>query len=72
MHTCTIIFYVCTNQKNCSNLDGFHPNLKTYRFASRLLWRQLFLKKSDKLRNQDFDSDAPVYCPTADDRIQSE
>ncbi|CEG71333.1 hypothetical protein RMATCC62417_07082 [Rhizopus microsporus] len=54
-----------------SNLDGFHPNIKTYKFASRLLWRQLFTKKQDKVLISQFDENMPVYCPTAEDRLQT-
>ncbi|RCI07041.1 hypothetical protein CU098_013762 [Rhizopus stolonifer] len=54
-----------------SNLDGFHPNLKTHKFASRLLWRQMYYKRQDKLSAQNFDEEFPVYCPTAEDRFQA-
>ncbi|KAI9280780.1 hypothetical protein BY458DRAFT_578115 [Sporodiniella umbellata] len=53
-----------------SNLDGFHPNIKTHMFASKFLWRQMFLSKKEKLSSRDFDQNLPVYCPTAEDRFQ--
>lgn len=54
-----------------SNVDGYHPNTKGYKFLARELWRQMFLPKMSKDREVPFNDSMPITCPTENDRLQT-
>lgn len=54
-----------------SNVDGYHPNVLGYSYLSRELWNQMFLAKNEKLQSSPFDAAAPLYCPSAKDRLKT-
>ncbi|KAI9490243.1 hypothetical protein BDB00DRAFT_917927 [Zychaea mexicana] len=55
-----------------SNLDGYHPNLEGHKFFAKVLWDQMFLTKSEKLDNLQYDPKFPVRCPSEDDRFATQ
>ncbi|CAO3614535.1 unnamed protein product [Mucor fragilis] len=57
--------------KSLSNVDGYHPNVLGYSYLSRELWNQMFLAKNEKLQSSPFDAAAPLYCPSAKDRLKT-
>lgn len=54
-----------------SNLDGFHPNKIGQEYMAKAYWNQLFLPSNKKQQNLQFREDLPVYCPNANDYIQT-
>ncbi|CAO3587002.1 unnamed protein product [Absidia cylindrospora] len=55
-----------------SNLDGYHPNINSYRFFSIALWKQMFLSKAEKARTLTYTEDTDIFCPTASSRIKTD
>ncbi|KAI7878869.1 hypothetical protein K492DRAFT_208652 [Lichtheimia hyalospora FSU 10163] len=57
--------------KAISNLDGFHPNKIGQEYMAKAYWNQLFLPSNKKQQSLQFREDLPLYCPTANDYIQT-
>ncbi|CAO0789755.1 unnamed protein product [Mucor circinelloides] len=52
-----------------SNIDCFHPSTLAHKWLSKMLWKMMFMKPDQKQETLKFDANAPIYCPTDDDRI---
>ncbi|GAB5585328.1 hypothetical protein Unana1_00228 [Umbelopsis nana] len=52
-----------------SNIDCFHPSVIAHQWIAKTVWNQLFLPQSSKPQSYVWDSNLPIYCPTAQDRI---
>ncbi|KAI8344619.1 hypothetical protein BC941DRAFT_464830 [Chlamydoabsidia padenii] len=55
-----------------SNIDGYHPNVISYKFFSKFLWKQMFLPKDEKAQAAQYTENFDMYCPTNEDRIRTD
>ncbi|CAO3618376.1 unnamed protein product [Cunninghamella echinulata] len=55
-----------------SNIDGYHPNIKAYRYFATKLWNEMFLPKSKKSTNLKFDEQLKIFCPNESDYIRTD
>ncbi|CAO3634601.1 unnamed protein product [Mucor fragilis] len=58
-----------TQLLGCSNIDCFHPSTLAHKWLSKMLWKMMFMQPDQKQEILKFDANAPIFCPTDEDRI---